>query len=137
MSEQETRSNKKKWLIILGLLLVFAIAIYVTTRFVVNTSGNSAANEPAPAAQVDITATEFSPATVRVKVGQSVTWTNKDGTAHEMQLLLTEEQSNDESFDAEPLQPNDSYTYTFRNKGTYTYVDQRNAESLRGTVTVE
>ncbi|HVB04621.1 MAG TPA: cupredoxin family copper-binding protein [Chitinophagaceae bacterium] len=66
----------------------------------------------------------FSPATVTIKAGTTVTWTNKDGVTHS----VTADDVDDGSFDADDSSyysgdiPNgSSYTHTFSYAGTYTY----------------
>ena len=56
----------------------------------------------------------FSPATLTVKVGDKVTWTNKDSAAHSAT-------ADDGSFDTGVLQNGESGSVTFSKPGTYTY----------------
>lgn len=56
----------------------------------------------------------FSPATLTVKVGDKVTWTNKDSAPHSAT-------ADDGSFDTGVLQNGQSGNVTFNKAGTYTY----------------
>lgn len=56
----------------------------------------------------------FSPAARSAKVGESVTWTNKDGTTH----TVTADEG---AFDAGSLAPGKSFSFTFDQAGTFAY----------------
>ncbi len=77
----------------------------------------TAAASPAPNAvatkSVEISNFAFSPAVITVKVGATVTWTNKDEDAHTVAIVGTAV--------SKPLQTGDSYAHTFGQPGTYTY----------------
>jgi plastocyanin len=63
---------------------------------------------------VRIAAFAFNPASRTAKVGDSVTWTNKDRTAH----TVTADTG---AFDAGSLAPGKSFSFTFDQAGTFTY----------------
>jgi manganese oxidase len=77
-------------------------------------SGQSPAPAPSPAVVV-IKDFAFTPSTLTVPVGSSVTWQNKDSVAHTAT-------SNDKSFDSGNLGNGKSFTYTFTKPGTYDYI---------------
>ena len=56
----------------------------------------------------------FSPATLNVPVGTTVTWTNNDGTTHTVT-------SDTGVFNSGDISPNATFSYTFNNTGTFTY----------------
>lgn len=56
----------------------------------------------------------FSPASLTVKVGTKVTWTNNDSVTH----TVTENQG---AFDSGQLPPGKSFSFTFTKAGTYSY----------------
>jgi plastocyanin len=62
---------------------------------------------------VEIANFAFSPAVITVKIGATVTWTNKDEDAHTVAITGTAV--------SKPLQGGDSYAHTFGQPGTYTY----------------
>ena len=58
----------------------------------------------------------FNPASVSIKVGDSVTWTNADGAAHSIQ-------SGNDAFDSpDKIAPATSFSFTFATVGTFTYI---------------
>lgn len=87
--------------------------------------------------QVDITSTGFVPATVSVKPGQAVVWTNHDTAPH---IVASDPYPSDNTLpglnSVQQLTTNDSYTYIFNHTGTFTYHDNLNP-SLEGTVVVK
>jgi plastocyanin len=91
------------------LLFCAAIAAAVLT-------GTSRADVPAaPVAKVTIANMSFSPSTLTVAAGTSVTWVNRDGDAHSVEIR-------DKGFTSSPLlNTGDKYSYTFTTLGTYTY----------------
>lgn len=89
------------------------------------------ASQPATTAvtkAVKITSTAFSPATVNIKTGDSVKWTNKDTKTHQVV-------SNNGSFLSSIISPNHTYTHTFNTPGTYRYHDGLHP-SLTGKIVV-
>lgn len=79
-------------------------------------TSSTSPTSPAPAAKnsVEISNFAFSPATLTVKVGDTVTWTNKDSMGHSAT-------ANDNSFDTGILDQGKLGTVTFSKVGTYTY----------------
>jgi plastocyanin len=71
----------------------------------------------------------FSPATLNVKAGTTVTWTNKDSTSHTVV-------SDTGVFDSGNLAPNATYTYVFAKAGTFDYHCSIHP-SMKGTVIVQ
>jgi plastocyanin len=71
---------------------------------------------PTRAAQhaVQIADSAFSPATMTITVGDTVTWTNADGRPHTVT-------SNDGAFDSGNLDEGQEFSLTFSEPGTYTY----------------
>jgi plastocyanin len=57
----------------------------------------------------------FTPQTLTVKVGTTVTWMNQDETIHSIICPELKLRSN-------PLDTNDGFNYVFRKAGTYDYV---------------
>jgi plastocyanin len=77
---------------------------------------------------VQIKRTGFSPASVTINQDDSVTWRNTDTINHQVV-------ANGGQFASPILGPGKSWTFTFRNSGTYRYHDGLHP-SLRGTVSV-
>ena len=93
----------------INLLFCAAIATSLLT-------GASRADVPvAPEAKVMIADMSFSPRTLTVAAGTTVTWVNRDGDAHSVE-------SRDKGFTSSPLlSTGEKYSYTFTTPGTYAY----------------
>jgi LPXTG-motif cell wall-anchored protein len=96
---------------------------------------------PALAASVSIGDNFYSPATVTISAGQSVTWTypNSGGSTHSVT-------ADDGSFNSSPgcpgninacMQPGDSYAHTFSSAGTFPYHCLVHGFAMSGTVIVQ
>lgn len=84
-----------------------------------STMDSSAAAAPAAAPvatnKVVISNFAFGPQTITVKVGTTVTWTNKDADDHTVTAM-------DGSFNSAPLATGASYSHTFTKAGTFGYL---------------
>lgn len=80
----------------------------------------------------------FTPATINIKKGDVVTWTNdNDSPVH---IASDPHPTNDilPGLDSEEsLNKGDSYSYTFEKSGTFTYHDHLNPLKYTGTIVVE
>jgi len=90
--------------------------------------------QPAPAAEggsaeVSMKDIKFNPSEVKVKVGDTVTWTNDDGVGHDV--------TGDSFKSGEPgaLQSGDTFEHTFDKAGTFDYVCTVHP-GMKGTVEV-
>jgi plastocyanin len=94
-------------------------------------AGTLAASAPAGAATIDIRIdrTSFTPASVTITAGDTVRWTNRDRTTHQVV-------SDTGAFVSPILGPGQSYSFTFRNAGTYRYRDALRP-TMRAVVRVE
>jgi plastocyanin len=78
-----------------------------------NTNNNNPA--PAPAGNnIGIASMKFGPASLTVKAGTTVTWTNNDNMAHTVT-------ADDGSFTSSDLNYGDKYSHTFNSVGTVAY----------------
>lgn len=141
MAEEEKSSGYGKrpvwqWVAIYAVVgLVVYGAIYYL--FMAKKGGYSyGAQQPsptssAPAAQnsVQISNFNFSPATLTVKVGDTVTWTNQDSAGHSVT-------ADDNSFNTGIIDQGKSGTMTFSTAGTYTYHCSVHP-SMKGTIIVQ
>ena len=93
--------------------------------------GGLAVAGPAGAATrtVNIYASSFSPKSVTIVQGDTITWVNRDTANH--QILADKGQ-----FVSPILRPNQRYSFTFNAAGTYTYKDELN-RNLAGTIIVK
>src|SRR4051812_48848421 len=94
----------------LSLLSVLAIGILL---FACSKSSSPAMNTNNPNT-VSIKNMAFSPATLSITTGTTVTWVNNDGTTHTVT-------ADDLSFSSGNIIPGQSFTHTFSNAGTATY----------------
>lgn len=90
---------------------------------------SAAASGPAATADaVTIRDFAFAPASLTVKAGATVTWTNQDGPSHSVKW-------DDGTAGSAPLATGATYTRTFSTAGTFTYVCGIHA-SMKGTIVV-
>ena len=73
----------------------------------------------------------FTPGSLTISVGDSVTWTNKDSTAH-----TATSTSGPASFNSGTLNPGAQFTFTFTTAGTYSYHCSFHP-SMTATITVQ
>lgn len=93
-------------------------------------SGSGGAGSGASGNAVDIKDFNFVPATLTVKAGTKVTWTNSDSAAH------TATADVDGGFDTDKLEKGAKGSVTFKKPGNYAYHCDFHAY-MKGTVVVE
>ena len=95
---------------------IFTLIILVSLSACSGYGTPSPATSSPPASGNSVTLANFAflPATLTVKVGTTVTWTNKDSVAH----TVTSDSS---AFDSGNLTPNATYTFVFTKAGTFGY----------------
>ena len=76
--------------------------------------GAAASVQAQPAVKVSIDNFDFSPMTLSVPVGGTVSWTNNDDIPHTVRAV-------DGSFHSKPLDTGDSFSFTFAKPGVYSY----------------
>lgn len=86
----------------------------------------------AKAGRITIAKDGFIPGDLHIKQGQNVIWTNKDRRAHQIASSSLAEFGSDE-----PLAPNESYSFIFTKKGTFTYFDRTDPLAKKAKVVVE
>lgn len=124
--------NQNAWTIgIIALVVIAVIAGYV----LMNQKEAPVAPVTPPAAptgpqtlNVEMSDMAFNPASLTIKVGDSVAWTNKDDVSH----LITGEGG----IASKTISKDGSYSKTFDKAGTYTYMCQIHP-SMKGTIVVE
>jgi plastocyanin len=92
-----------------------------------------AARSATPTAANDTTISirdfSFAPTSMTVAVGTTVRWKNLDGEPHTVRSV-------DSGFRSDPLDQNDSFTFTFDKPGTYRYVCSIHPQMV-GTIVVK
>lgn len=91
--------------------------------------GNQQAT-PSAATTITITADGFSPASITIAKGTTLTWRNGDTNPHAIDPA-----SGSSGPHSPQLMPGESFNYSFQQPGTYTYIDALYPDH-RGTVTV-
>lgn len=94
-----------------------------------NATGGAMEKESKEGTMVEIKDFAFAPKTVTVKVGDTVTWENKDSVAHTAT-------ADDKSFDTGMLAQGKKGSVTFDKAGTYTYHCTPHP-NMKGTIIVE
>ena len=85
-------------------------------------------------AEVSMQNIQFQPADVKIKAGETVTWTNEEGVSHDV-----EGNGPGGEFSSGPeggMQEGDKFSHTFEKPGKYEYVCRVHAPGMSGTVTV-
>lgn len=93
-------------------------------------SGGGGGGGSAGGAKVSMQGIKFNPASVTVKAGDKVTWTNKDSVGHDVTG------DNFKSGDSGGMQNGDTFSQTFDKKGTFDYVCTVHP-GMKGSVTVK
>lgn len=95
---------------------------------------NTGASQSAPKeAKVEIKNFSFSPATLTIKAGTIVVWTNQDPVPHQ---IASDSASNLSGLISSALSQGQSYSFTFTKTGTFGYHCQIHP-SMAGTIIVE
>jgi plastocyanin len=114
----------KKKPIIAAVLVVIVLIVAVV---VIMAKGNQGDMSMAPSSATATSATMtnqvaiqnymFSPMAITVKVGTTVTWTNKDSVSH----TITADNVSSDAPSSMDIADGKSYSFTFKKAGTYTY----------------
>jgi plastocyanin len=91
-------------------------------------TGTSSGAVSGTAATVEIKNFSFSPMTMSVAVGTTVTWKFDDSAQHTVKAA-------DNSFSSPPLSSGKTYAYKFTKAGTYSYICSIH-QYMTGTITV-
>jgi plastocyanin len=95
-----------------------------------SSGGGGGGSGSAGGAKVSMEGIKFNPASVTVKAGDKVTWTNKDSVGHDVTG------DNFKSGDSGGMQNGDTFSQTFDKKGTFDYVCTVHP-GMKGSVTVK
>lgn len=101
---------------------------------VANPQPTPAVTQPPPsspvvsAGSISIQNFSFNPATINIKVGGSITWTNNDSVPHQIA-------ADDNNFSSNPLSNGETYQYTFTQAGVFNYHCAIHP-SMKGQITV-
>ena len=93
---------------------IFCVAMSMVLTLAGLPSLERALAASSPAVEVKIDNFSFTPATLSVKAGTQITWTNGDDIPHTVV-------SDDQSFKSKVLDTDEKFTFTASKPGTYTY----------------
>jgi plastocyanin len=117
---------------LVGLLLASALAVALTACTTSGSGSNAGAGEPVATSTVNLPPSyRFEPASITVKAGTTVTWTNSDNFTHSVQF-----KDGGLPADAMLMKPGERTTYTFATAGTFHYQCSLHPQNMQGTVTV-
>jgi plastocyanin len=105
-------NKKAATALVVGVLLVASVLVVGLSQFQTDTTAQTDQTS-----NVTIQNFAFSPSTLTIKPGTTVTWTNKDNTDH-----TATSQSGPESFDSKNIAQDKSYSFKFTKEGTYQYI---------------
>jgi len=111
------------------ILYLTMIAILLAMIFEARQTTFAASAASAADAEVKIDNFSFTPATLTVPAGTSVTWTNHDDIPHNVV-------SEDKSIKSKVLDTDEKFTFTFSKPGTYSYFCSIHPK-MKGTVVVQ
>jgi plastocyanin len=94
--------------------LIVSILLIGAISSITNSCKKSSSGPGAGANEVFIEGMAFSPSTITVAAGTSITWTNKDAVAHTVT-------SNTGIFDSGSISTNGTFSFTFSTVGTFPY----------------
>lgn len=89
----------------------------------------------AAASAVTVQAFSFKPASLEVKPGTKVTWTNQDGTSHT--TTSGAPGAKDGKWDGPLASSGGTFSFTFAQAGTFAYFCSIHGASMTGTVVVK
>lgn len=132
---KRTRPNRFK-AVFLGVLAFALIIILALITQPGPPPTTSVTEKPAPTAPISITASGFDPATVTVRKGTIITWTNEDTNIHQIYANPYPSGNSLPGLKSEILNNKQRYTYTADRVGSFGYHDQLNP-AINGTLHVK
>jgi plastocyanin len=103
--------RKRTWMICLAAPVLIALLLSLTGTPVMTADAQQA---PAKTAEVKIDNFSFGPGDLKVPVGTTITWTNRDDIPHTVV-------STDGVFKSKVMDTDEKFSYTFTKAGTYPY----------------
>lgn len=105
-------STKNLIIAIAALIIVVGGAYYASQMYYPVPANNTVTDIAETGNAVGITNFSFSPASLSVKAGTAVTWTNNDSAAHTIKSV---------TFNSGSLAKGQKFEFTFQNKGEFDY----------------
>ena len=111
-----------KYIPIIVIVAIIVVALFAIFGYMQNNNSGTPSNNPDQTnpdgtfkGKVEIRGFSYSPATVTIKEGSTLTWQNFDNVGH----TITSDSGSE--LDSQLLGDNDAYSHTFTKKGVYTY----------------
>jgi plastocyanin len=148
MENQEPPINpspivKKSYWVQVVVLIVLVLVVVGVTALVVHHKSNNNTNSAnvsaaiAPA-KVSINKTGFLPQAIVVRVDQAIIWTNDDNSSHQVSSDPYPKDNTLPGLNSKTaILPGHTYSYVFKTAGTYTYHDNLNPYTFKGTIIVK
>lgn len=133
LTTTEKQSPLRKVLIVVGGFAVFVIAVVGVTILVSHIGGKQTSSQ---VAIVHITPQGFVPATLAVKAGTKIVWTNDDQTLHQIAANPFPKGTDLPSLKSQILNNSQNYSYVASASGSFGYHDQLHP-TLNGTLVVK
>lgn len=128
----------KKQLVTIAVLVVILITLIAFTFLIIKKKQEQVTKAPEVTAVVSITKTGFVPATLSIKSGQTVKWTNDDDSPHRVASNPHPTHTGLPDFDSKNnLEKGASFTFTFKKPGSFGYHDHLNPQSFQGIISVQ
>ena len=127
---------KKYVLFAIPVLLVLVVVAALVFFLVINKREDVNPDEAVDTTSVSITSDGFEPATIKIKAGDSVTWTNNDDRTHHVASDPHPIHTDLSGLESDNLSPGDTYTFTFDEAGEFTYHCHLHP-GMKGAVVVE
>ena len=118
--------------------IILTLVVIAASAFMLMNPNSTETSDTDQNASVAIGDKEVSPSIIKIKQGQTVTWSNESATPHKLVASSTSQQQSIEGFGSdESIAQDESYSFTFDAKGSFTYEDPGEPEKIKGTVIVE
>lgn len=126
-------SPLRRIFVVIGGIAVLVIAVVGVTMLISHLT-----NQPAPqrVATIRITAKGFMPATISVKTGTKIVWTNDDDALHQIAANPFPKGTDLPHLKSEILNNAQNYTYIASTSGSFGYHDQLHP-TINGTIVVK
>jgi plastocyanin len=137
-----TQQSPNRRIIRLAAVALVVVLVIAGLWLALKTDNKSSTDNETPiaavgTAHVSITSAGFSPATLQIKSGTQVTWTNMDSANHQVAADPHPTHTSIKDFDSTVvLSKNDTFSFIFSKAGTYNYHDHLNLQT-KGTIIVQ
>lgn len=108
------KKNLVVWIVAAVVILALGVGGYVALNNANKTNNNAPTTQNTPPGTVNIQSLSFSPATISVNKGDTVTWQNDNLTIHDVV-------ADDGSFNSGQIAAGGTYKYTFDTVGSFSY----------------